>query len=648
MGYHAFVLPLMQGFVGQQTFAVGLEATDDSMEGLPLKEKDDVSYVIEESRNKEHEESFLMTLISRRSVKRSGLRYLRRGIDEEGHTANAVETEQIMSSVSWTTLSKVHSFTQVRGSIPLFFSQSPYSFKPVPVLQLSYETNHSALRLHFKDLAVRYGRAQVVSLVNKTGGEASIGGQYEKHMHQLEEETGISGQKIGFEWFDFHEKCRGFNFTNVSLLMDSLGGVLEDFGFAIKADDVIQRRQVGVIRTNCMDCLDRTNVVQSAFGQLALQKQLKDEGIEVNLQTDPSTRWLNTLWADNGDAISKIYSSTAALKGDYTRTRKRDYRGAIKDFGLTLSRYFHNIVNDYFSQAATDYLLGNVTSQVFEDFEANMMSGDPAMSLRKVRINAINTSSQIVIVDSSEDLLGGWVLMAPQQENTIRTFPFREIVLLLTNSAIYTVRFDWNVEMVSSFERIDLPSITRVMRGTYITSTLASGQMEEDRNVGLVIEYRSGKKNITRSNTRSLDTAAGKPGNSKETAKQQSGEPSSSPTKSSLDGALALLSGRNTASSLKILAFKSLPARSSSTGVADEPGPLGASETATVRSICDAIEQAALALRKCGGAAAAAEDDMWDAARFVQERDIISLAEAKRSTGLLEQWSYSLKKLVWA
>lgn len=39
-----------------------------------------------------------------------------------------------------------------------------------------------------------------------------------------------------------------------------------------------------------------------------------------------------------GDAISKQYSSTRALKGDYTRTRKRDYRGAINDLGLTLSR----------------------------------------------------------------------------------------------------------------------------------------------------------------------------------------------------------------------------------------------------------------------------------------------------------------------
>lgn len=33
------------------------------------------------------------TIISRRSVHRAGVRYLRRGIDEKGHVANFVETE---------------------------------------------------------------------------------------------------------------------------------------------------------------------------------------------------------------------------------------------------------------------------------------------------------------------------------------------------------------------------------------------------------------------------------------------------------------------------------------------------------------------------------------------------------------------------
>jgi SacI homology domain len=72
--------------------------------------------------------SFLLTLISRRSVKRAGLRYLRRGVDEEGNVANSVETEQILPPVDWDTNpdAKIYSFVQYRGSIPLFFSLSQY------------------------------------------------------------------------------------------------------------------------------------------------------------------------------------------------------------------------------------------------------------------------------------------------------------------------------------------------------------------------------------------------------------------------------------------------------------------------------------------------------------------------------------------
>ena len=117
-------------------------------------------------------------------------------------------------------------------------------------------------------------------------------------------------------------------FENVSILMDTLGSTLDAFGTTVEKDNKLVERQNGIIRTNCMDCLDRTNVVQSACGRRALEMQLKEEGFDLSSQLDQTTEWFNTLWADNGDAISKQYASTAALKGDFTRTRKRNYKGA--------------------------------------------------------------------------------------------------------------------------------------------------------------------------------------------------------------------------------------------------------------------------------------------------------------------------------
>lgn len=296
------------------------------------------------------------------------------------------------------------------------------------------------------------------STTDRTGGEAVIGEQYEEHTKKLNSDGGIKGNTIVFEWFDFHAVCRGMKFEKVSLLVDALQSSLDQFGSTVEIGGKLLKKQVGVIRTNCMDCLDRTNVAQSACASRILEKQLADEGIEINLEKDPTTQWFNTLWADNGDAISKQYSSTAALKGDYTRTRKRNYRGAINDLGLTLSRYYTNLVSDFFSQAAIDYLLGNVTSSVFEDFEADMRSADPAISMHRVRANAIETSSKIVIVDQREDVIGGWSMLSPQAQNTVRTFPFEEVILLLTDAALYSVHFDWNTEKGKCFLSTATPS----------------------------------------------------------------------------------------------------------------------------------------------------------------------------------------------
>jgi hypothetical protein len=64
--------------------------------------------------------TFSWILISRRSTRRAGTRLFCRGIDVIGNVANFVETEQIVEFNE----EKI-SFVQIRGSIPMFWSQTP-------------------------------------------------------------------------------------------------------------------------------------------------------------------------------------------------------------------------------------------------------------------------------------------------------------------------------------------------------------------------------------------------------------------------------------------------------------------------------------------------------------------------------------------
>lgn len=54
-------------------------------------------------------------------------RYKRRGIDEDGNVANYVETEQILSFGE-----HQMSFFQIRGSVPVFWSQPGFKYRPPP------------------------------------------------------------------------------------------------------------------------------------------------------------------------------------------------------------------------------------------------------------------------------------------------------------------------------------------------------------------------------------------------------------------------------------------------------------------------------------------------------------------------------------
>ncbi|KAK8126749.1 uncharacterized protein PG998_002508, partial [Apiospora kogelbergensis] len=612
------------------------------------------------------EKKFLITVISRRSTERAGLRYLRRGIDDQGNTANGVETEQILSTANWAD-GKVHSFVQIRGSIPLFFTQSPYSLKPVPELQHSEATNFRAFSRHFDQLGARYGKMQLVNLVEKHGVESLIGNAYEKNV-EIEEGKGGDGQEqqlLDFEWFDFHSACRGMKFENVSLLLDILGPRLEEWGSTVeeegcKGDDhqiaMLVQKQKGALRTNCMDCLDRTNVCQSSFGKHMLEQQFKEEGFDMAAQLDQQTSWFNTLWADNGDAISKQYASTAAMKGDYTRTRKRDYRGMVNDLGLSLTRFYNGMVNDYFSQAAIDFFLGNVTSLVFEEFEATMMTKDPAVSMARMREQAIETSRKIVVEEDKEDFIGGWTLLSPHHSDTIKSLPFEEVVLLLTGTALYLCRFDWKLDKVSSFERVDMSHVLGIQVGAYITSTISPAQADESKNMGLVVTYEPGEKDIRRVNTRSLSSVSGPPqqdGSDENT----SGTPAAtSPTSPSGGGGGVFGpifgAGRKQQEPKqppKRIALKALYAQSSfadaraKTNINNSRDSKVLTEAQQVDMLASEIERLAFVNQPIARFQGEAERKS-----IVERQDIISLAEAKRNTGLLEQLGHTIKKLVWA
>lgn len=137
-------------------------------------------------------------------------------------------------------------------------------------------------------------------------------------------------------------------------LMDRLAHDQEQMGyFLLSKDGTMLSVQDGVFRTNCIDCLDRTNVVQSMLAKRTLTDALTKLGILRALQDHPSFENLfKQVWADNADVISIQYSGTGALKTDFTRTGKRTKLGALKDGINSMTRYYKNNFTDGFRQVS--------------------------------------------------------------------------------------------------------------------------------------------------------------------------------------------------------------------------------------------------------------------------------------------------------
>jgi hypothetical protein len=84
----------------------------------------------------------------------------------------------------------------------------------------------------------------------------------------------------------------------------------------------------------------RTNVIESLIALKLLDIQWQVLRIPDIRPEFLSQRIMSTIWADNGDALSRIYTGTGALKSGFTRTGKRTFTGKVCST-LSFAFFFH-------------------------------------------------------------------------------------------------------------------------------------------------------------------------------------------------------------------------------------------------------------------------------------------------------------------
>ncbi|KAI6779083.1 Inositol-1 [Emericellopsis cladophorae] len=315
-----------------------------------------------------------MTLISRLSCRRAGTRFNARGIDDDGHVANFVETETIF----WSPAGVFFSYAQVRGSVPVFWEQAAdlVPGRQKVTVTRSPEGMQPSFNKHFDELEQTYGAVHVVNLLSETKpAEVELSNLYHHGIqHSPLSRAGMSGSPdhalLRETRYDFHAETKGpagyeaakgirrYVEDSIDAFSYFLAEASEESGGPGHMRVVLQ--QDGVFRTNCLDCLDRTNLIQTLISQMAVEAFLHQRGVYA-----ASDFWMrhSSLWADNGDNLSKTYAGTGALKSSYTRHGKMSLAGAVADMRKSVQRIYHNNFVDPSRQVTIDMLLGRLVSQ---------------------------------------------------------------------------------------------------------------------------------------------------------------------------------------------------------------------------------------------------------------------------------------------
>ncbi|XP_070565612.1 synaptojanin-1-like [Ptychodera flava] len=331
-------------------------------------------------------------VISRLSCERAGTRFNVRGTNDDGHVANFCETEQVIFVED-----KVSSFIQTRGSVPLFWEQPGIQVGSHKVkMSRGYEASAPAFDRHLSTIKVQYGDQVIVNLLGNKEGEHMLSKAFQNH-HKAS-----SFHDMPHVAFDYHQLCKGKSDSLNSVLMRKLRPHVNRFEYFYTEEENVKKLQSGTVRTNCLDCLDRTNAVQTFLGLSMLPKQLDCLGLDKSSVRSRFDEFYKNMWALNGDHVSRIYAGTGALEGKTTA-------GKLRDGARSVSRTIQNNFFDGSKQEAIDVLvLGNTLNGELADKARALLAKNQLHASPGILKSMVSRQDEFTFTSKIRVAIGTW------------------------------------------------------------------------------------------------------------------------------------------------------------------------------------------------------------------------------------------------
>lgn len=289
-----------------------------------------------------------------------------------------METEQIVSEALTTSFHapgsnlfanpRYTSYVQHRGSIPLYWTQDNTGVTPKPPIELNLvDPFYGAAALHFDNLFERYGApVYVLNLVKsreRTPRESKLLHEFTNAINYLNQFL-PNGKKIIHKAWDMSRASKSRDQDVIGTLEGIAEDVVTTTGFFHNGDGKtsIATLQNGIARTNCIDCLDRTNAAQFVIGKRALGYQLHALGIIADTSIDYDTDAVNLfthMYHDHGDTIAVQYGGSQLVNTMETYRKINQWTSHSRDMVESFKRYYNNSFLDGQRQEAYNLFLGN-------------------------------------------------------------------------------------------------------------------------------------------------------------------------------------------------------------------------------------------------------------------------------------------------
>uniref|UniRef100_A0A2K6N0W5 Synaptojanin-2 n=1 Tax=Rhinopithecus bieti TaxID=61621 RepID=A0A2K6N0W5_RHIBE len=348
-------------------------------------------------------------LISRVSCEHTGARFHTRGVNDDGHVSNFVETEQTIYMDDG-----VSSFVQIRGSVPLFWEQPGLQVGSHHLrLHRGLEANAPAFDRHMVLLKEQYGQQVVVNLLGSRGGEEVLNRAFKKLLW-----ASCHAGDTPMINFDFHQFAKGGKLEKLeTLLRPQLKLHWEDFDVFTKGENVSPRFQKGTLRMNCLDCLDRTNTVQSFIALEVLHLQLETLGLSSKPIVDRFVESFKAMWSLNGHSLSKVFTGSRSLEG-------KAKVGKLKDGARSMSRTIQSNFFDGVKQEAIKLLLvGDVYGEEVADKGGMLLDSTALLVTPRILKAMTERQSEFTNFKRIRIAMGTWNVNGGKQfrSNLLRT-----------------------------------------------------------------------------------------------------------------------------------------------------------------------------------------------------------------------------------